>query len=200
MAEQEFAPVNRFKKFAKNLRYSYRSLPDKKQYVEFFTAVLSVPVLLTVIILNVNNLNSKKDDSKDTKDVAPIVVTVPAEKSNSVITQTTSAACEKGIGPISISSPAANEVVEDNPVQITIDYEQGNYCAVVWAYSINGGRFSEYSSNSIALYNPPSGSIRFQLKVKSVVNGEEKILNRSFSYQGPTTAPTTTPVASGSAN
>ncbi len=200
MAEQEFAPVNRFKKFAKNLRYSYRSLPDKKQYVEFFTAVLSVPVLLTVIILNVNNLNSKKDDSKDTKSVAPIVVTVPAQKSDTVITQTTSAACKKGIGPISIASPLANEVVEDDPVQISIEYDQGDYCAVVWAYSINGGRFSDYGSSSIALYNPPSGTIRFQLKVKSVVTGEEKVLNRSFTYQGPTTAPIATPVATGSAN
>lgn len=200
MAEQEFAPVSRFRKFAKNLRYSYRSLPDKKQYVEFFTAILSVPVLLTVIILNINNLSAKKDDAKDTKDTAPIVVTLPADKSNNVVTQVTSSVCKKGIGPISIDSPTANEIVEDNPVQITIDYDQGDYCAVVWAYSINGGRFSDYSSSSIALYNPPSGSIRFQLKVKSVVTGEERVLNRSFSYQGPTSAPTTTPVASGSAN
>jgi hypothetical protein len=200
MAKQEFAPVNRFKKIAKNLRYSYRSLPDKKQYVEFFTAVLSVPVLLTVIILNVNNLSAKKDNSEDPKSVAPIVVTVPAQKSDTIITQTTSAACKKEIGPISIASPLANEVVEDDPVQISIEYDQGDYCAVVWAYSINGGRFSDYGSSSIALYNPPSGTIRFQLKVKSVVTGEEKVLNRSFTYQGPTTASTITPVATGSAN
>lgn len=198
MAELDPTPGSRFRKSIKKLRYSYRSLPDKKQYIEFFTALLSVPVLLTVIILNLNNLKDKKEDPKDIRESVPIVVTVP-EANNLVIPQSTSAACKKGIGPISIASPVANEAVEDNPVQISIDYDQGDYCAVVWAYSINSGRFSDYSSSSIALYNPPNGNIRFQLKVKSVVTGEEKILNRSFTYQGPAASPTTTPVASSSA-
>lgn len=198
MAELDSTPVSRLRRSINKLRYSYRSLPDKKQYIEFFTAILSVPVLLTVIILNVNNLKGNKDENKDTKEMAPIVVTI-AESKNDPVVQSTSAACKKGIGSISIAAPEANEVVEDNPVQISIDYDQGDYCAVVWAYSINGGRFSDYSSNSIALYNPPNGSIRFQLKVKSVVTGEEKVLNRSFTYQGSDVSPTTTPVASSSA-
>lgn len=197
MAELDPTPVSRLRKSIKKLRYSYRSLPDKKQYIEFFTALLSVPVLLTVIILNLNNLKGKEEEPK-VKDTVPIVVTIPESKTT-IIPQTSSAACKKGIGPISISSPEANEVIEDNPVQISIDYDQGEYCAAVWAYSINNGRYSDYSSSSIALYNPPNGTIRFQLKVKSVVTGEEKILNRSFTYQG-SASPTTTPVASSSAN
>lgn len=198
MPETELNPINKFQKYLKKLKYSYRALPDKKQYIEFFTALLSVPVLVTVIILNVSNLSGNKNDDKTPSPTSsPIVVTVPVRET-SPVPQNTSGACKRGIGPITIDSPEAGEVVTDNPVQIFINYEQGEYCAVVWSYSINGGRFSDYSSNSIALYNPPSGQIKFQLKVKSVVTSEEKLLTRNFTYAG---APTpTTPTSSTSAN
>ncbi|HVZ58527.1 MAG TPA: hypothetical protein VG935_02140 [Patescibacteria group bacterium] len=189
------------KRFFRKARYSYRSLPGKKQYVEFFTAVLTVPVLLTVIILNLNNLrNSNKTTQPTPTPVVsqdhPIIVTFPPSNSSSGNSSQTSPtptpttltptpqACVKGIGPISIDSPEDNETVTDNPVQVDINYQQGDYCAVVWAYSINGGKFSDFDDKSIALYNPPQGTIQFQLKVKSIVTGEQKILTRTFVYQG----------------
>ena len=59
--------MEKFKKWLKKALFSYRALPDKKQYVEFFTALLTVPMLLTVIILNFNNLQgaNKKEEPKE---------------------------------------------------------------------------------------------------------------------------------------
>jgi len=192
--------MEKLNKFINKTKKSYKSLPDKKQYIEVFTAALTVPVLLTVIIINLNNLRST---SKPTQ-VTPvpvqdrqIIVNYPTASANTIVTQPPSGACKQGIGPISIDYPNENEIITDNPVQIDINYIRGDYCAVVWSYRINDGKFSGYDDKSIALYNPPQGTIRFQLKVKSIVTGEEKILTRVFMYKG---AFDTSPTASSSAN
>lgn len=197
--------MEKIKTFIKKIRYFYRSLPDKKQYVEFFTAILTVPVLLTVIILNLNNLRgaSKSASTDSAKDQKPIVVTVPVpnttETDKEIVTPSPSSeACKKGIGPISIEYPSENETVTENPILVDINYNQGDYCAVVWAYRINDSRFSDFDDKSIALYNPPSGTIRFELKVKSIVTGEEQILTRTFIYKGKSTE--SQPTATDSAN
>ncbi len=185
------------KKLLRKTKHSYRTLPDKKQYIEFFTAALTVPMLLTVIIINLNNLRSSKQAQPTptpTQD-RPIVVTVPSSTSEKVTPQPSNTACKKGIGQISIDYPEEGSTITDNPIQIDINYHQGDYCAVVWSYRINDGKFSDYDDKSIALYNVPSGTIRFQLKVKSIVTGEEKLLTRTFTHKG-----NDTPVASGSAN
>lgn len=175
--------------FTRFLR-SYRSLPQKKQYVEFFTAILSIPVLLTVIILNVSNLRGEDKSKEAAPTVQPkIVVTIPEQKNSTTSNQpvakaTPAEACKKGIGPIDISDPAEGDSVKDNPIMITVDRPDEGYCAVVWSYKINGGRWSEYDDKSIALYNPPKGQITLDLRVKSVVTGEEKIITRKFSYDG----------------
>ena len=183
--------MEKVKLLVKKARYSYRGLPDKKQYVEFFTAVLTVPVLLTVIILNLNNLRANNKANQTTPTPIPvktIVVTVPvANPSNTSATnqsQPSPEACKKDIGPVSIDFPEEKDVVTDNPVQVDINYLQGTYCAVVWAYNVNGGKFSDFDDKSIALYNPPQGAITLQLKVKSIVTGEQKVLTRTFTYSG----------------
>lgn len=181
--------MEKIKNIIKNLRYSYRSLPSKKQYIEFFTALLTIPVLLTVIILNLSNLkNSNKPPSSQAKEESkPIIVTVPVEKNRQVSEEKpspTQEICKKEIGPVNIVSPEENETVTDNPVIISVDYDQDTYCAIVWAYRVNNGRYSEYDNKSIALYNPPKGKITVDLKIKSVVTGEEKILTRNFYYAG----------------
>lgn len=182
--------MEKVKFLIKKARYSYRGLPDKKQYVEFFTAVLTVPVLLTVIILNLNNLRANKANQPTPAPIPAktIVVTVPVADPNDTAgtnqTQPSPEACKKGIGPISIDFPEEGDVVTDNPVQVDINYQQGTYCAVVWAYNINGGKFSDFDDKSIALYNPPQGAISLQLKIKSIVTGEQKVLTRTFTYSG----------------
>lgn len=200
--------MNRISKFFSRIRYSYRSLPDKKQYIEFFTALLTVPVLLTVIILNLSNLQ-QKDKPKEENPTTPLVITATPNtngNNNPITPVATTAPCIEEIGPISIASPLENEKVQDNPLSIEINYTSKGYCAVVWAYKINNGRLSDYGSNNIIIYNPPQGTIRFELRVKSLVTGEEKILQRTFTFEGnssiptPSPTPTETPQASGSAN
>ena len=193
--------MNKFKRGIKKALFSYRALPDKKQYVEFFTALLTVPMLLTVIVLNFNNL-SGANKKAEPKENSPIIVTLPPsnnEDENDITPEPTSEVCKDGIGPISIVYPEENETVTDNPVTIDIDYDDSEYCAVVWSYRINGGRYSDYGSNNIALYNPPQGTVRLELRVKSVVSGDEKTLRRTFTYEG-TTGSNNDPSASTSAN
>lgn len=197
--------MEKIKAYFKRVFYSYRSLPDKKQYVEFFTAILTVPVLLTVIVLNLNNLkNSNKTATAPTPtQERPIVVTLPDSKDDDKsrrepTPEPSKEACKKGIGPISIDYPEENSTIDDNPIIVDINYEEGDYCAVVWAYRINDSRFSDYDDKSIALYNVPNGVVRFQLRVKSILGGEEKVLTRTFTYKGASI--NITPTASGSAN
>jgi hypothetical protein len=198
-------------KFIRQSRQSYKTLPDKKQYIEFFTALLSVPVLLTVILLNVNNLRATTKPATTTVVPTPvkeIIYVSPQGQNvntgNNTSTQlpvdfvpTASPACDKSMGPVAIKTPADGDTVNDNPVSVIISYEQGNHCAVVWAYRINNGKWSDYDDKSIALYNLSNGTIVFDLKVKSIVTGEEKVLSRTFSYTGNTNTSNT---ASASAN
>ncbi len=179
---------------------SYKTLPEKKQYVEFFTAVLSVPVLLTVILLNINNLQAVKrvtsaEQKANPTPIKEIIYVSPNDSKKIVQSSNTSlddadntqptptiAACKKEVGPVSIQAPQENEKISENPVNLIIRYEAGDYCAVVWSYRINNGKWSEYDDKSIALYDLPEGIIHIAVKVKSIVTGDEKLLERNFNY------------------
>ena len=188
-----------FKKAYTKFLNDFKKLPERKQYIEFFTAILTVPVLLTVIILNVSSLREKdKPKEENTSPIREIVITQPTEKNEGDVSVTTTP-CVEEIGPISITNPTENEVVTDNPVQVSINYRKGNFCAVVWSYRINNGRWSDYDDNSVALYNLPQGNIKFDLRVKSVASGDERTLTRNFVYRGTSIVPTE-PTASESAN
>jgi hypothetical protein len=169
----------------KKLRYSYRSIPDKKQYIEFFTALLSVPVLLTVILLNVNNLRAK--DKPTEPSPAPsekiIYISPSAESEKNSVTPSGDGVCKKELPPVSIQYPQEGDTIEDNPLKISITYpKNNNFCAIVWSYRINNGTWSDFDDNSIALYNLSSGKITFDLRVKSIATGEGMTLRRTFQY------------------
>lgn len=170
------------------LRYSYRSIPDKKQYVEFFTALLSVPVLLTVILLNINNLRAKPaataPSPTPTQQEKIIYISPQSETTkNTVSSIPTSAPCLKSLPPVTISYPQEGDTISDNPLTFSIDYPQdSNYCAIVWSYRINNGTWSDFDDKSIALYNLSSGKVTFDLRVKSIVTGDETSLQRTFQY------------------
>lgn len=196
-------PKQKITKYIKKMLRSYRGIPDKKIYIEFITALLSIPVLLTVILLNLNNLKGSKPTTNPTPVPEKQIIYVSPSNDNaktSIAPAISQEVCKKGIGPISISSPDEGETITNNPVAISIFYDQGNYCSVVWSYRINGGAWSNYDNKSIALYNLPSGKIQLDLKVKSIVNNEEKTLSRNFIYQGGTQGTIVTPTATASAN
>jgi hypothetical protein len=195
-------------RLSKRFFSSYKALPQKKQYLEFFTALLSIPVLVTVIILNFNSLKNI-NNPKTTQTNTPIQTTekiyyVTPGNNNSgatVITSTpqassngTQSPCKADIGPVSIDSPQEGTKVSDNPVSVNISYSDSSFCAVVWSYRINGGQWSDYDNKSIAIYNPPQGNIKLDLQVKSIVNGNSKTLTRNFTYIG--SASNVTPVPS----
>jgi hypothetical protein len=168
------------------------SVTGKKHHVEFFTALLSIPVLLTVILLNLSNLNASKPQTADTEKPNQIIISLPPLREETPIP--TKAACKVGIGDVTITSPDEEEVVSDNPVNFTIRYDPGDYCAVVWSYRVNGGAWSEYDDKSIALYDLPSGTVRFDLRIKSVITGGgEATLSRRITYNSPNVSPTLQP-------
>lgn len=191
----------------------YRKLPEKKRYIEFITALLSVPVMLTVIILNLNNLNQQKNSTQKqttNEKTTPIQVIITGEKQNGSNEPTalpsqsannpsvTSTACIKEVGPISILSPRESEVVTKDPVCITISTQSG-YCSVNWSYRLIDGDWSDLTDKNICLHNLTNGNKTIQLKIKSTASSDEVILQRSFIYQG-NTEPTTDPKATSSAS
>lgn len=198
---EEKHEVRRKQGFLQKILTSYRKIPDKKPYIEFVTAILSIPVLLTVILLNLNSLTGNKDKETKNTNTAPqtVVVTAPESNNNNANPVPAQEECTPEVGPIEISAPEDGEVVTDNPVFVSVNYKQGDFCSVVWSYRINGGRWSDYDDRSIALYNPPPGNIRFELRVKSIVGNDSRTLSRNFTYQG-TSIIQTTPTASSSAN
>jgi hypothetical protein len=187
---------------------AFKQLPKGKGHLDFFTALLTIPVLLSVIILNYNNLqNSQKTKITPTPTPAPnqkqvIVVpavNVPVDKNSSLPLSPSPAVCKQDIGPIDISSPEEGQTITDNPVCVTINYSDSNYCSVVWSYRINNGAWSDYSNNSPCIYNPPNGNIKFELRIQSTVSqNKTTTLTKNFIYKGQTVV-TPTPSASSSA-
>lgn len=179
------------------IKQFYKSLPEKKGHVEFITAILTIPVLLTVIFNNVDAINGKKtagsEQAKQTVTVVPVEV---REKTAEPKPSNAAEQCKKEVGPVSIASPKEEEAITGDPVTIDIDYQTGEYCAVAWQYRINGGNWSGYTDKSISLYNLSPGEKTLEVRVKSIASGDEKLLTRKFSHVNDTTP---TPTASDAA-
>ena len=184
-----------FSRILQKIKSGYKDIPNKKQYVEFFTALLTIPVLLTVICANITGLKSK--NATPTPLQQQIVVTTQAvdkDKPDPTNPPTqsvpTSNVCDRGLPEIGITNPTEQEVVSDNPVIIDISIKREKYCAIAWSYRLNGGRWSDYDDNSIALYSVPDGKVTFELRVKNLASGTEKTLKRIFTYTGSQPTPT----------
>ena len=209
---------NFLEKFILKIKKWYTTLPDKKKYFELFTAMLSVPMILTVIIVNLNSINRSKQTTTTTVTAAPIqvVVETPASSSSNTnppqskttITPTltpsptatpTSTSCKQGVGTVDISSPQEDEVVTSDNVCIIISTDS-DYCGVTWSYKLNDGDWSDFTNQNICLYNLPAGKKSLQVKIKSDVVNKTVTLARNFIYKTtitptPTNIPTTTPTS-----
>ena len=182
----------------KGIKQSLKEFHTKKPYIEFFTALLTVPVLLTVIYLNINNIRGNNKTPEVKGDDKTIVVTQPSVETSEKEVIVTKEACEPGIGDVSISSPDEGDNTAENPVFIDIDYDANGYCNIVWSYKVNDGNWSSFDDRSIALYNLESGDVKLELRVKSVVNSDTESLTRNFTYTGtsdalPSDEPSITP-------
>lgn len=203
-----------FSKFIKNLR----DLPEKKRYIEFFSAILSLPVLITVILLNVNNLNNLKKNSETTPDPTPTNAPISANDNDqnslsiseiqsmisSTIQNSTSPPasstgtftpapqnCKNEIGPVRIISPREGEIVARDPVLIDITNDP-EYCSLIWSYSLDGQPWAEFTNKAIYLYNLTPGDKNLEVKIRNPSNDNEIILKKNFTYQG--TGATSTPI------
>src|SRR6185369_3907080 len=111
--------------FLGRIAASYRKIPDKKPYIEFVTAILSIPVLLTVILLNFNALRSDKKDTNSNNNNTPRTVVITAPGSNNQSNSNPNAKqeeCTPEVGPVTITSPDEGDTVTDNPVFVNISY------------------------------------------------------------------------------
>lgn len=197
----------RGKKLGK-LKEQIHKLPDKKPHLDFIAAILTIPVLLTVLVLNLISLQSRNSNTKltPTPAASPSPITQNTNSANQktitplqITSQpqptTNQQVCIKDIGPIDIAYPQEGQNVPDNPLCIQINYHAGNYCSVVWAYSINHSQLSDYSNNSVCLYNLPEGPNTFLLQVKSLASSSTQTLQRNFIYHNPSITPTNAPTA-----
>lgn len=177
---------------------SLQKAPERKHYLEFITAALSIPVLLTVILLNLNSLNAKKETQNNQTQPTPQTViikeTSPSNGANQTVITPSSSSCKKEVGPISISYPSEGAIITDNPVNFIIKYNNPDYCSVVWSYRINGGSWSEYSSNSPSIFNLPNGNVTFDLRIQSTVSQDQDQITRKFTYQNSSATPSPTAV------
>ncbi len=194
---------DRIKRFVRSIS----QLPDKKKYIEFITAILSIPVLLSVILLNYTNLQNQNNSNDNTPQPSPAVITIIRDRddnnsdSNSDSEPTVSnTECTPEVGPVTIVSPEAGETINDNPLTIVVSQndDDNEYCAIVWSYRINNDTWSNFDDRDIAIYNLESGEKKLDVRFKSIISGDEETITRTFYYQNtqqvstPTTAPTST--------
>src|SRR3990167_11481073 len=52
----------------------YKKLPDRKPWIDLATAVLTIPVLVTVIIINIGNLKRDGNAINTTKPLTPLTI------------------------------------------------------------------------------------------------------------------------------
>ncbi len=187
--------ISSLKKFFIKIKKWFTKLVNRKHFLDFVVATLTIPVLLTVLITNIMNLQAKNKTEEKSNEKQIIIknegLNNPPTGTPEKVVITPSENCKKEVGPISIASPEENEEIIDNPVCLTIKHDNENYCSVVWSYRINGGKWSEYSSNSVCLYDVPKGKIRFDLRVQSTVSNDQETLSRNFIYNG-TSSPSAT--------
>src|SRR5258706_5320632 len=107
-----------------------KKLPASKPHLEFIAAILTIPVLITVLLLNLANINSSKKATLTPIPSAQNNIPVhTVERVTSPNPTANPTSCIKGIGPIDISYPQEGQVVSDSPLCIGITYTQGDYCA-----------------------------------------------------------------------
>lgn len=187
------------KEIQKAKKKKLERLYEKKPIVEFIVAILSIPSIILLLLLNLkaltNNSSAKitptPSMANTVTESSPNFFTRPVtrEAKPTVAPDATQAPCTRGLGPVSISSPNEGDVVTTNPVNVSISYDDSKYCSAVWSYSVNGSSWSDYNNNSVALYNLSNGSVAFQLRVKSLTNSDSAILTRNFTYEGQSTTP-----------
>jgi hypothetical protein len=204
MEKIEFSRSSRLKK---PKRKPIERLYDKKPLIELVVAILSIPSLVLIVLLNYNTLRNSNKSPEPTVNpasnsavptsntVMPNFFTAPLTRTPhpTEVQNASQAPCNKSLGPVTITYPSEGSTVNTNPAEVDISYDNSTYCGAVWSYSVNGSNWSDYNNSSVALYNLSNGPVTFQLRVKSITSTDTTAVTRHFTYTGGATAavPTT---------
>ena len=60
----------------------YTKLPDKKRHFELISAILTIPMMLTVILVNFNNIESQKQKTNNIDTTKPIQIIITGANSS----------------------------------------------------------------------------------------------------------------------
>jgi len=204
-------------KILASIKKWYLALPDKKRHIELVTAALSVPMMVTIIMVNFFNIkktnqtapaaastpiqvivqnpsSTNSANPEPTKDFSPKATGTMTPTTTPTSTPTpTSFACKKDIGEIEILSPQDGQIITKDNICINISTDS-NYCPVTFAYKLDNSDWSEYTTNnSLCIYNLTAGQKTLQIKVKSTAVDKSVTIQRTFTYQTTTPTPTSTP-------
>lgn len=167
---------NLLKKISSKIKKWYLSLPDRKRYIELITATLSVPMMITVIIVNLYSIKKNKIVTS-TATITPIqvvienpnatnsgrqpsIISTPTPISTLTLTPTptpTNPVCKKDIGEIEILSPQEGELITKDNLCINISTDN-SYCSVTFSYKLDNNDWSDYTTNNnLCFYNLTPG-------------------------------------------
>src|SRR5438105_2870140 len=129
MEKIEFTRSRRVKTKRKKIERLY----DKKPAIEFIVALLSVPSLLLLLILNLKSLTGSNDAKPTPTPISNISVPggntnfftkpVNRETKATLLPNQTQGPCVRGLGPVSITSPNEGDMITNNPVEVDISYD-----------------------------------------------------------------------------
>lgn len=161
----------------------WKSLPDKKKYLEVVTALLSIPVLATAILLNFGSLRNKNTDTQPT----PIqqqggVTVIPVELKEKGVSPTNNQ-CKKEVGPVEIVYPKENQTVSENSVCIEIAQKSADFCSVQWSFKLDEGEWSAFTDKQFCFSNLSPGPHDVQVIVKSTVSQDQSLIEKQFNYK-----------------
>jgi len=179
------------------LRKWWSSLPDKKKWLDLVTAALTVPVLITVILFNMNKLQDEKAQNVKDDNASPTIEVVIKggleNGTNAALSDKAQSSPATGVEPtpvcslepqpFEIISPEEGEKTDTDPVCISLEPQGEGFCPTKWAFRVNGSSYSTYTNDPICLYNMAEGSVKLEVRAKSDVSGREKTYIRNFSYQ-----------------
>lgn len=91
--------------------------------------------------------------------------------------------CKKEVGPIKITSPSEEEVMQDDLICVKIDYTVAEYCSVAWSYKLDANKWSDYTSSPFCFSKLDPGKHELDLRVQSTASNDETTLERTFYYK-----------------
>ena len=182
---------------------------DKKKLIDLTIGFLTIPSLITLLILNLNNLKQSKVDTGDktanNQEKTIIIQNQPTSsqstdnnnspKPSPIVFPSPGENCNPNPDSIQIVYPKENQTVHDNPFCVTMKIdEDDNSCPLEWAYSVNHTPLSAWSSEPICFYDLKNGKVNLKIVVKNKKSGLTKDYEVNFLYQDESTAtPSATP-------